>query len=247
MKWYYKEHGKIAGLAAREDIAKLIERNDAGPIVIWAEDEAPGEPPGLSIEPETKKSQSEGRETLGARMRNELVEYLAIVVYLAVCFGALLFYKATILESAGVETARVGIAIIKALILGKFVLILESLKVGKGKKPARILALGIVKKATLFTLLLIVLNAIEEAAVGFIHGEEPTAALKEMGGGARPEALATALLMFLVLIPYFAFRDIAASLGEETLLRLLFTRQPVRLNADPCSAAAERTPEASSP
>ena len=46
---------------------------------------------------------------------------LAIASYLAVCFGALLFYKAAILESAGIDMTRAGLAIIKALILGKFV------------------------------------------------------------------------------------------------------------------------------
>ena len=43
-----------------------------------------------------------------------------------------------------------------------------------------------------------------------------------------PELIATALLGFLILIPYFAYREIAAKLGEEALLKLLFTRQPLR-------------------
>ena len=72
------------------------------------------------------------KPTLRTRARNELIEYLAIASYLAVCFGALLFYKAAILETDGIDTVRIGLAIVKALILGKFVLILESLKVGGG-------------------------------------------------------------------------------------------------------------------
>ena len=164
-----------------------------------------------------------------------MIEYLTIAAYLAVCFGALLFYKATILESEGVDTTHVGLAIVKALILGKFVLILEQLKIGNGKKSVGVLVLNIVKKALLFTFLLFLLTVAEDVIVGYFHGADARDAVKGIGGGTRPEALATALLMFLVLIPYFAYRDIAATIGEETLSKLLFTRQPLRnhvLHAD---------------
>ena len=143
MKWYYAENGERAGPATREEIVKLIERDDAPPILIWAE--------GLDGSAATKAPESK-KATLARRARNELIEYLAIAAYLAVCFGALLFYKATILESEGVDTTLVGLAIVKALILGKFVLILEHLKIGHGKKSARVLVLNIVKKALVFTL-----------------------------------------------------------------------------------------------
>ena len=233
-KWYYAENGEKRGPATSGEIVKLIEQDDAQPALIWAEGVQLAVP---SAEAEAKKPPELKRATLARRARNELIEYLAIASYLAVCFGALLFYKATILESEGVETTRVALAIVKALILGKFVLVLEHLKIGQGKKSARVLFLNIVKKALLFTLLLILLTAIEEVIVGFIHGENARDALQGFGGGTRPEALATALLMFMVLIPYFAYRDIAAKLGEEALLKLLFTRQPLQnqASANPCA------------
>jgi hypothetical protein len=240
MKWYYAENGERAGPATREEIVKLIERDDAQPILIWAEglpgsldgsaawgwvSNAPaGVPP--STEAEATKAPESKKATLARRARNELTEYLAIAAYLAVCFAALLFYKATILDSEGVDTTRVGLAIVKALILGKFVLILERLKIGHGKKSARVLVLNIVKKALVFTFLLFLLTVAEDVIIGYFHGADARDAVKGIGGGTRLEALATALLMFLVLIPYFAYRDIAAAIGEETLSKLLFTRQP---------------------
>ena len=223
MKWYYAENGERAGPATREEIVKLIERDDAPPILIWTE--------ALDGSAATKAPESK-KATLARRARNELIEYLAIAAYLAVCFGALLFYKATILESEGVDTTVVGLAIVKALILGKFVLILEHLKIGHGKKSARVLVLNIVKKALVFTCLLFLLTVAEDVIIGYFHGADARDAVKGIGGGTRLEALATALLMFLVLIPYFACRDIAATIGEETLSKLLFTRQLVSLRAD---------------
>lgn len=242
-KWYYSENGEKGCPATSEDIVRLVERCDAQRVLIWTEGAtggldasgASGWAPNASVggalapsvEGETTNPELKPA-TLARRVRNELIEYTAIAGYLAVCFGALLFYKAAILESEGIEATRVGLAIIKALILGKFVLILEHLKIGDGGKSASVLILDILKKALLFTFLLILLTAAEDVIIGFIHGENARAALKGIGGGTRPEALATALLMFLVLIPYFAYRDIAAKLGEEALLKLMFTRQPLR-------------------
>jgi hypothetical protein len=221
-KWYYAENGEKRGPATSGEIVKLIEQDDAQPALIWAEGLQLAVP---SAEAEAKKPPESKRATLARRARNELIEYAAIASYLAVCFGALLFYKATILESEGVETTRVALAIVKALILGKFVLLLESLKVGHGKIGASVLILDILKKALLFTVLLLVLSAVEEVIVGYFHGENAHNALKTMGGGTVPQLVATTLLMFLILIPYFAYREIAAKLGEEAVSKLLFARQ----------------------
>ena len=120
-KWYYAENGERRGPATSEEIVRLIERQDAQPVLIWAGGIQMTTP--LSAEEDTKGAAGAKRASLARRARDELIEYLAIAGYLAVCFGALLFYKATILQSQGVDTTRIGLAIVKALILGKFVLI----------------------------------------------------------------------------------------------------------------------------
>jgi hypothetical protein len=223
--WYYAENGERRGPATSEEIVKLIGQDNSQPVMIWAEGIQLAAP---STEADTQKRAESKRATLARRARNELIEYMAIAGYLAVCFAALLFYKATILEGEGIATTRVALAIVKALILGKFVLILQSLKVGHGKGGAGVLFLDILKKALLFTLLLLVLSAAEEVLVGYFHGEAANHALKTMGGGTVPELIASTLLVFLILIPYFAYREIAAKLGEEKLMRLLFAREPLK-------------------
>jgi hypothetical protein len=59
------------------------------------------------------------KATLAQRARHELIEYFVIAAYLYVCFGVLIFYKATILRGHGVEFEAFGIALVKALILGQ--------------------------------------------------------------------------------------------------------------------------------
>ena len=71
-------------------------------------------------------------------------------------------------------------------------------------------------------MLVIVLSAIEEGVVGIIDGRTIAASLAEIGGGKLPQILATSLIMLLVLIPYLAFGELNAVLGEGRLWKMLF-------------------------
>jgi hypothetical protein len=160
-------------------------------------------------------------ESFSRRARHELISYLAISGYLFIWLSAVMFYKAAILSSVGIEFAPFGLAAVKALILGKFILVLEALKIGEGRESG-ILVVQILWRALLFTLLLIVLSIVEELIVGHFHGREPMEVLRGIGGGTVPQAIASGVLMFLVLLPYLAFRRLALTFGE--LPELLFTR-----------------------
>jgi hypothetical protein len=157
------------------------------------------------------------KATLAQRARHELVEYIAISAYLFVCFGSLLFYKSAILRNEGIESTAFGLALVKALILGKFILVLQAVKVGeRGDKPG-ILLLDVLKTSFLFLISLVTLNAIEEVALGLFHGRAAREVLGEMAGGTLSEAVAVCVLLLLVLIPYFSFRGLAFRLGDGVL------------------------------
>ena len=162
-------------------------------------------------------------KSLMTRVRHEFVSYLAVSSYLMVWFLAVMFYKATILRSVGVDFAPVGIAVVKALILGKFILVLEAVKLGERRVDGYIIIVQIVKKALLFTLALIVMSVLEELIVGHLHGRGAKEVLTEMAGGSLAQVFATAILMFLVLLPYLAFRRLALEVGD--LPGMLFARQ----------------------
>jgi hypothetical protein len=113
---------------------------------------------------------------------------------------------------------------VKALILGKFILVLQAIKVGeRGDKPG-ILLVDILKTSFLFLIFLVALNAIEEIALGVFHGRAAREVLGEMAGGTLPEVIAVCVLLLLVLIPYFSFRGLASRLGEGVLWKH-FTEQ----------------------
>ncbi|MFY9626525.1 MAG: DUF4339 domain-containing protein [Methylocystis sp.] len=235
-EWYYAEDGKTVGPMSAGEIASRIAKAKNQPHFIWTEG-MPGWTDASTVPEFAAGSQvsrvEAGAKTIAAscaehaslaqRARRELIEYLGISAYLYVCFGALIFYKATILHSEGIAFAPLGIAIVKALILGKFILVLRALKIGERGTGGIPLA-RMIKKSLLFALLLMVLTVIEELIVGYFHGRESREILHEIAGGTLSQAFAVAMLLFLILIPYFAFQEITARLGEGKLSKLLAER-----------------------
>src|SRR5580704_14747495 len=240
--WYYIEEGKSVGPVSTEEIIGRIRKAKDQPLFVWTagmsewtdahtiaqfsagfQMEEPAQPHPEKGYVEAQQPATGGHATLAQRAWHEVIAYLAISGYLLVWFSAVMFYKATILGSIGIEFAPFGLAAVKALILGKFILVMEDLKIGEGKESGGILAVEILKKALLFTLLLFVLSIVEEVVVGHFHGRGVREVLGEIGGGTMPQAIATGVLMFLVLLPYLAFRRLAFTFGE--LPELLFTRR----------------------
>ena len=159
--------------------------------------------------------------TVRARLAKELKQYAAISLYLYVCFGALLFYKSAILGADGIAYAPYGLATVKALILGKFMLVLHAMRIGEGQ-GGRPLIQVILCQSLVFLAVLVALTYVEEMASGLVHGRPVGEAIAAVGGGTWMGIVATAFLLWLILVPYFAWRQIDAALGPGRLRGLLF-------------------------
>lgn len=238
--WYFIEEDEAVGPILLDDLAQHIRRTGQSHLVWtegmaeWTEAEAvpalarlfrSGPVPAPAAPQRTAGAEPARRPVaLKQRLMHELFEYLLISTYLYVCFGTLLFYEASIRQSDGIAFAPYGIAIVKALIVGKFVLILHALGIGERWGGAGILLADILKKSVLFLLGLGALTVAEEVIVGYFHGRTAMEAIGEIGGGSLQQAVATSILMLLILIPYFTFRVVAAHLGESYLWTLLAGR-----------------------
>jgi hypothetical protein len=233
-EWYYVENDITIGPTTLVDLAERFRHAEDEPYFVWTE--GMSDWADATAVPEISKllqtvanrrlsrastTRSEiaapQKPTLIQRARHELAEYLAISAYLFVCFGSLLFYKSAILRNDGIEFGALTLALVKALILGKFILILQAVGVGERGYKSGILLVDILKTSFLFLILLVALNAIEEITLGFFHGRATREVLGEMAGGTLPEAMAVCILLLLVLIPYFSFRSLAARLGHGVL------------------------------
>jgi hypothetical protein len=170
-------------------------------------------------------------ETHAATMRQRAVhkfrELAFIIAYLWVTFGALNLMKAAVLHDQGVSYVPWGIAIVKALVLAKFMLIGHAMKIGE-RFTARPLIWPTLSKAFALLVLLVVLTIIEEIVVGLFHHQPPAASLGELFGAKFEETLGGILILLLVLIPYCGIRVLDEALGEGRLWRMFFVaREPV--------------------
>jgi hypothetical protein len=164
-----------------------------------------------------------GREAgVKARVAAELRAYLFTSAYLFVWLAALLLYRDALLREAGLAALPFGLAAGKALVLGKFVLLGESLGAGS-RVGARTLVHRIAYRALALLLVLLGLTLVEELVVGWLHGRSSGQTLAEAFGDAWREHAAGALLMLLVLVPFVAAKQVSLTLGPGGIRELLST------------------------
>ncbi|MGA9868184.1 MAG: hypothetical protein WBQ75_17295 [Acetobacteraceae bacterium] len=162
--------------------------------------------------------------TLRERGMRELQEFVLLTAYLYVTLDAVILMKTAVLHTQGIEFAFWGIAIVKAAVLAKFMLLGNALKIGE-RFTTSPLIWPTLHKAVAFLVLLIVLTVIEEAVVGLLHHKPVAASLGELVGPRLAETIAGFVIMLLVLIPWFAFRVLGEALGEGRLMRMFFVKR----------------------
>jgi hypothetical protein len=158
------------------------------------------------------------------RAKGELKELFFITAYLFVVLSALSFYKSAILEAEGVHWLPWGFALIKAVVLAKFIMIGGALYGGGGHRT-KPLIWQIIHRSIAFLILVAGFTVIEEAIVGFIHDRTFRESMAEVGGGTTEEMIATAIIMFLIFLPLFAYRALGEVMGDKALFRALFVER----------------------
>ena len=160
-------------------------------------------------------------EGVARRAIHEFKILAIIFLYLYITFGVIILMKTAILHAHGISFTPWGIAAVKAAILAKFMLMGHALKLGDSGK-SRPLIWPTLYGAMTFLLLLVVLTILEEIVVGFFHGRSVASSLGELVGPHLAETGAGICILLLVLIPYFAFRVLAISLGSDRLIHMFF-------------------------
>jgi hypothetical protein len=172
----------------------------------------------------TVATKTYAKATPRQRAMHELTEFAILTAYLYITLGAVILMKASVLHDYGISSATWGIAIVKAAVLAKFMLIGHAMKIGE-RHSTRPLIWPTLHKALAFLVLLIVLTIIEEVVVGLFHHQTVAASLDELFGAKLDETLAGIVILFLVLIPYFAIRVLSDALGESRLARMFFVER----------------------
>ncbi|HXW92549.1 MAG TPA: hypothetical protein VEK33_18525 [Terriglobales bacterium] len=171
-------------------------------------------------------------KALKQKAYHEFKNYIVIVLYLWLVFGLLLLYKSVILDEEHISSLSHGIALINALVLGKFVLIARALHLGDTAEEAPLVYPTLLKSAS-FSIVLAGCKILEDAAIGFYHEKSFSESISNLAGGALKGILTLTLLMFVMFIPFFGFGELQRVLGEVKLVQLFFRRRTVPEPAQP--------------
>jgi len=158
---------------------------------------------------------------LKERAREELRNYAVIALYLFVCFFVLMLYESVLVGRTGGSLLPHGLAAVKALVLGKFILIGKAIGVGS-RLEVSTLAQRIAVRSLLLLALLVVLTVVEELVVGKVHGKPFATTLAELAGQPMLRGLSESLVMLLILLPLVSAVEIRSALGPGVLRRMLF-------------------------
>jgi hypothetical protein len=147
-----------------------------------------------------------------------------IFIYFWVLFGLFSVYRSLVLTERNLIYHE-GFAVINALLLAKVVLVAEFFQVANSLKH-KPLVYPIVFKSAVFCAVLMCFYIIEEMLVGVWHGKTIAASFPEIGGEGWKGILVVGTILFVVLIPFFAYRELARVIGKDALHSLIFRHGP---------------------
>jgi hypothetical protein len=160
------------------------------------------------------------------RFVHELEQYFLVTLFLFFFFGSFTLYRQLVLAEYAIGYLDYGWALIKALVLGKVILIGELLHVGE-RFSDRPLLITTLWKTLSFGLLIVAFGLLEHVVGAWLH-HRPLAEEFQLTGHQGYELLARTNLQVVALIPLFAFRELGRVLGEGKLLAL-FLHGPAAL------------------
>jgi hypothetical protein len=161
---------------------------------------------------------------LKEKATDEFKRFVVIVLYLWVVFGLLSVYKSVILSQNHLNYPEHAFAIINALIFGKVLLVGEHLHLGT-RFSAKPLIYPILHKCFIFTVVLFGFHLAESIVLGLWRGHTLANSLPSIGDGSLKGVLSVGVICFVVLLPFFGFREIGRVIGRKELWHLIVKRK----------------------
>jgi hypothetical protein len=160
------------------------------------------------------------KPTLWTRFVHELKACWLIVLYLSAFFGVFTTYQRLMLAHHNIRYGDFGVAIVKALVLAKVILVAEKLRLG-GRFRDKPLSIPTLYDTIVFTLCVYLVHFVEAAIRHVVrHGASG------LGGALLAEidyeTLARGFVVLFAFIPFFAVRELSRALGERKLTDMFF-------------------------
>lgn len=166
----------------------------------------------------------EVKESLRHRVKDEFVQASLLALYFAAWFCAIAFFTFAVLREEAIPIAPFGLAIIKAGLCAKFMLI------GKAIFPLRVEAnRGLVKSLFWHSIaylgVVIALSFAEAGIDGLLHGKSFLESVSSFGHGDPVYIAALSLMYWLIVWPYLIVLGLNQSLGNKAVRTILFGKK----------------------
>ena len=154
----------------------------------------------------------------------EFKRLLAIFLYLWVVFGLLSLHSSIVLSQHRVSYEEHTLAIVNAFVFAKVLLIGEHFHIGT-RFDGKPLIYSIIHKCFVFTVLFICFHIVESVLIGTWHGHTIAESMPPIFGWNPKGVLSVAIVTFVLLLPFFGFREITRVIGRNEMRTLLFKRR----------------------
>ena len=157
------------------------------------------------------------------RVLDELLKLSIAVIYIWVLLIALTLHREIILANYHINySIKFGFAFVNAVILAKFMWLGEILHAGR-KATGQVLLYSMIWNSIIFTVILMICHLLEEVLLKVWHGQSFALSFSETVANPR-EILATMLLVFVMLIPFFFAKGLLEILGKDEIKRLFLNK-----------------------
>jgi hypothetical protein len=161
------------------------------------------------------------KPSLRHRIKDEFVQATLLALYFAAWFCAIAFFSFALLREAAIPITPFGLAIIKAALCAKFMMI------GKAIFPLKVDAnRGLIKSifwhSIAYLLIVIALSFLESGIDGLLHGKSFLESVSSFGHGDPIYIAAISFMYWLILWPYLIVLGLNQSLGNTAVRTILF-------------------------
>jgi len=170
------------------------------------------------------ETQGSGGRNLKEKAVEEMKKYAALTAYLWVLFFLLGMYRRLLLKENGIDPLTQGYVIVNALVFAKVLLLGDIINLGAGLRK-HTFAWVVAGRTALFTALLMAFHMVEEAIRALIKGEPLVTSVLHLGGGSWLGVWVFAGLMFVMLLPLLAVREMSFVLGKDELWEIVTRRE----------------------
>jgi hypothetical protein len=164
---------------------------------------------------------TEVKEGLRYRIKDEFVQASLLALYFAAWFCAIAFFSFALMREAAIPITPFGLAIIKAGLCAKFMMI------GKAIYPLKVDARrGLIKSIFWHSIaylgIVLALSFAEAGIDGLFHGKSFLESLSSFGHGDPVYIAALSLMYWLIIWPYLIVLGLNQSLGDKAVHAILF-------------------------